>query len=154
METIILYVDDPAFAREHLARRPPEAAPGAARHWLLVGCAPRMTRRISKWVSRSAREQWRDRWLDRVRGELAPLLCRPGDRLTVVPARSPLVEMTRQLRLEHGAAVVIDARRPRLGVELAPVAPDMTPAGQSAWALPGAMIGMGALLVLANELSE
>jgi len=32
--------------------------------------------------------------------------------------------------------------------------PTIAPAGHSGWALPGAMVGMGALLVLANELSE
>jgi hypothetical protein len=35
-----------------------------------------------------------------------------------------------------------------------PVVQGKTPAGQSGWALPGAVMGMGALLVLANELAE
>ena len=36
----------------------------------------------------------------------------------------------------------------------APVTPDQKPAHQSGWAFPGAVMGMGALLVLANELAE
>jgi hypothetical protein len=66
-----------------------------------------------------------------------------------------LLEMTQQLRVTHGAAArVVDARRPKIGVDLEPVALDQTPPGQSGWALPGAVAGMGALLVLANELGE
>ena len=56
MEKIILYVDDAAYAREFLAKMAAEANGRAPRHWVLVACAPRMTRRISKWVSHSARE--------------------------------------------------------------------------------------------------
>ena len=49
---------------------------------------------------------------------------------------------------------MVDARRPKIGVDLEPVAPDVQSPGQSGWALPGAVLGMGALLVLANELSD
>ena len=35
-----------------------------------------------------------------------------------------------------------------------PVSPDQKPIKQSGWALPGATMGLGALLVLANELAE
>jgi hypothetical protein len=34
------------------------------------------------------------------------------------------------------------------------VAPDVKSPGQSGWAVPGAVLGMGALLVLANELTD
>ena len=59
-----------------------------------------------------------------------------------------------RLAPEDTAARVIDARRPKLGVDMEPVSPDQKPAGQSGWALPGATMGLGALLVLANELAE
>ena len=54
METIILYVDDAGYACEQFAELTPDANSVVARHWVLVACAPRMTHRISKWVSHSA----------------------------------------------------------------------------------------------------
>ena len=154
MEKIILYVDDAAFARELLSRLTPEAVGTGARHWVLVACAPRMTQRISKWVSHSARENWRSKWFAKTQEQLLPLLQVEGGQVSPVLAKGPLAELTQRLRMQHGAARVIDARRPKLGVDLEPVAPDVQSPGQSGWALPGAVLSMGALLVLANELSE
>ena len=66
-------------------------------------------------------------------------------------AHGPLVELTRELIETHGAARVLDARRPKFGQDLAPVTAGQ-PAGQDArWAVPGAVAGMGAFLVLASE---
>lgn len=154
MEKIILYADDAAHARAFLARLVPEAGGTGPRHWVLVGCAPRMTHRISKWVSHSARENWRAKWFAKLQEQLLPLLQLEGDCATPVLAKGPLTDLTQRLRTEHGAARVIDARRPKLGVELEPVAADQQPPGQSGWALPGGILGMGALLMLANELSD
>ena len=81
MEKIILYVDDAAYAREFLARLAPDAAGTGARHWVLVACAPRMTHRISKWVSHSARENWRAKWFAKVQEQMLPAAAarrRPG----------------------------------------------------------------------------
>ncbi len=60
MDKIIVYVDDADHAQQLLA---PLAAkePAHQRHWVLVACAPRMTHRVSKWVSHSARESWRNK---------------------------------------------------------------------------------------------
>ncbi|MDM0065666.1 hypothetical protein [Variovorax sp. J31P207] len=154
MEKVILYVDDAAYAREFLARPPAQGGGAEVSEWVLVACAPRMTHRISKWVSHSARENWRAKWFAKVQEQLLPVLTHGGTPVMPVLAKGPLPELTQRLKLEHGAARVVDARRPKLGVDLEPVAPDVPPAGHSGWALPGAMVGMGALLVLANELSE
>jgi hypothetical protein len=156
MEKVIVYVDDADFAREHIPRLLGAAggATDAARHWILVACAPRMTHRISKWVSHSAREHWRAKWLEKTLATITPVLRRPGDMLTPMLATRPLAELTRELRLAHGAAQVVDARRPKVGVDMEPVAPDVPGPGQSGWALPGAVLGMGALLVLASELGD
>jgi len=155
MKKIIVYVDDAAYAQTQIAQMlPVEAAAGdGARHWIVVACPPRMTQRISKWVSHSARENWRGKWLAKVQEQLLPILEAGGNGVTTVLAKGPLTELTQQLRLTHGAANVVDARRPKIGVDLEPVAPDMKPAG-SGWAVPGAVVSMGALLVLANELAE
>jgi len=154
MEKIILYVDDAAYARELLSRLTPEAVGRGARHWVLVACAPRMTHRISKWVSHSARENWRKKWLAKTQEQLLPLLQLEDSQVTSVLAKGPLTELTQRLKMEHGTARLIDARRPKIGVDLEPVAPDVASPGQSGWALPGAVLGMGALLVLANELTD
>ena len=156
MEKIIVYVDDAAFAREHLVQLLDQAGitSSGVRHVILVACAPRMTQRISKWVSHSARENWRARWFGKVLEELTPVLRRQGDTLTVVLAKGLLTDLTQKLRLEHGTAPVVDARRPKIGVDMEAVAPGVAPAGHSGWALPGAAAGMGALLIMTNELSE
>ncbi|MDM0091021.1 MULTISPECIES: hypothetical protein [unclassified Variovorax] len=154
MEKIILFVDDAAYAREFLAKAPAETVSAGAKHWVLVACAPRMTHRISKWVSHSARENWRGKWFAKVQEQVLPLLRGPGDDVTPVLAQGSLTDLTQRLKLEHGAARVIDARRPKLGVEMEPVTPGQKPVGHPGWALPGATLGLGALLVLANELAE
>ena len=155
MEKIILYVDDAAYAREFLAKVAAADAGGSGpRQWVLVACAPRMTHRISKWVSHSARENWRAKWFAKVQDQVLPLLAHEGGQVIAVLAKGPLTDLTKRLKMEHGAAQVVDARRPKIGVDLEPVAPGVAPPGQSGWALPGAVVGMGALLMLANELSE
>ena len=175
METIILYVDDAVYAREHLAKLAPgvpvalddksaSTVPGTLgvdaraafepRHWIVVACAPRMTHRISKWVSHSARENWRGKWFAKVQAQLVPLLEAAGDQVTPMLAGGSLTEMTQHLRQIHGMATVVDARRPKIGVDLEPVAPGQKPPAAPGWALPGAVVGMGALLVIAGELSD
>ena len=129
MDKIILYVDDAAYAREHLQRLAPVADSAASRHWVLVACAPRMTHRISKWVSHSARENWRAKWFARAQEALVPALAHDGAKVTAVLAKGPLTELTQRLQLEHGAAQVIDARRPKIGVDMEPVVQGQTPAG-------------------------
>ena len=70
MDNIIVYIDDAAYALHLLQPMLPTAgtadaartpAPGSlasatsftGTHWILVGCAPRVTRRVSKWVTHS-----------------------------------------------------------------------------------------------------
>ncbi len=132
MDKVIVYLDDPAYARQQM---PPAATPT---HWVLVACAPRMTHRISKWVSHSSRENWRAKWADKLFGQVIPPLQARGDAVTPVLARGPLTELTRLLMAEHGTAQVIDVRRPR--------AQDGPP--PTSW--PGTLMGMGALLLLAE----
>ncbi|RYY92589.1 MAG: hypothetical protein EOO24_28695, partial [Comamonadaceae bacterium] len=96
MHKVIVYVDDPGYAAQQM---PAGAAPT---HWVLVACAPRMTHRISKWVSHSARENWRAKWADKLFGQVVPPLRERGDAVTPVLAKGPLPELTRELMAEHG----------------------------------------------------
>ncbi len=66
MDNIIVYVDDAAHAQQMLQ---PMCAVGDSRspaRWIVVGCPPRVTHRISKWVTHSTRESWREKWADKV----------------------------------------------------------------------------------------
>ncbi|CAN7649173.1 hypothetical protein [Acidovorax sp. Leaf78] len=113
MDRVIVYVDDAAYAEQVLA---PLFARDASRQteWVLVACAPRMTHRISKWVSHSARENWRAKWADKLFSQILPALRAPASSVTTVVAKGPLVELTEQLQAaQPSAAQVVDARRPK-----------------------------------------
>lgn len=152
MDKIIVYVDDADYALHQL--KPMEVNPTGQRqptHWIVVACPPRMTRHISKWVHNAARQNWRNKWSERLVARIRPELLASGDRCTAVLAYGPLVEMTRELLETHGAARVLDARRPKFGQDLAPVTAGQPASEDARWAVPGAVAGMGAFLVLASE---
>jgi len=135
MDKVIVYLDDPAYARQRMP-----GAGGSRTHWVLVACAPRMTHRISKWVSHSARENWRAKWAGKLFDQVVPFLQARGDEVTPVLARGPLPELTRSLMAEHRTERVLDVRRPRQD----------GPGDRGNWA-PGALMGLGALLFLACD---
>lgn len=152
MDKIIVYLDDADFARHQLAPMK-NGGPTArqATHWVLVACPPRMTRHISKWVNYTARENWRGKWAEKLFARITPELLAEGNQVTTVLAHGPLVELTQELLSQHGAARVLDARRPKFGQDMAPVTPDQPTSGEARWTVPGAIAGMGAALVLAAE---
>lgn len=153
MEKIIVYLDDAAYAQQQLA--PMNAHTGGAAapatHWVLVACAPRMTQHISKWVSHTARQNWRAKWAEKLFGVIVPHLQQRGDSFTMVLAKGPLPELTKRLSTEHATSRVLDARRPKFGHDLQPVTADQPTAKEERWSVPGAVLGMGAVLVLAAE---
>ena len=140
MDNIIVYIDDAAYALHMLQPMLPNAGPdddaarapalgslgsgassAAGTHWILVGCAPRVTRRVSKWVTHSARDSWRRKWADKVFSAIVPALqWRPGT-VTTLLADTSLSDQTEALIRQHGNAKVLDARRPKLGQDLQPV---------------------------------
>lgn len=154
MTTIILYVDDAAHACEQLRGIAARAPQGTPHHWVVVACAPRMASRMSKWVSHSARENWRAKWFAKLQAQLLPTLRQGGGQVTTVLATGPLTELTAVLKREHAAAQVVDARRPRIGAELEPVATGLQPPRSAGWRSPGAGLGMGTLWVLAHGFFE
>ena len=150
MNRVIVYVDDAASAQQVLAPLLSRDTAGDTL-WVLVACAPRMTHRISKWVSHRARENWRDKWADKLFAQILPLFPSPSVRVTTVLAKGPLAEITDELHAAGaGPAQVVDARRPRAETPdaPAPAAPRWTP-------LPGTLgsllSGVGALWVLGLE---
>ncbi|KRD46179.1 hypothetical protein ASE52_15935 [Acidovorax sp. Root275] len=151
MDRVIVYVDDAAYAQQVLA---PLFARGAAAgtQWVLVACAPRMTHRISKWVSHSARENWRAKWADKLFAQMLPGLRVPTDRVTTVLAKGPLAELTDQLQAAGtSAAQVVDARRPKMDAAEESTRQDKRWSPPPGTLLGSLLTGFGALWVLALE---
>ncbi len=155
METVIVYIDDAAYARQQLTPMLDAGRPDV--HWVLVACAPRMTHRISKWVSHSARENWRAKWSGKLFDEVSPWLRQRGDRTTEVLAMGPLADLQNQLAAEFGRHHLVDARRPKVDreVQAAPAeaanAPVAAKKKQPPWSLPGAVAGLFGLSLLLAE---
>ena len=107
MEHLAVIVNDAMQARRLLA---PLLVPNAApTHWLLVADAPRLSHRIARWTTPGARAAWRQDWCTRLRLELQPWLdAAPAQAcFSWHQADGPLADLTRQLRLQHGAGLRI-----------------------------------------------
>ncbi len=151
METLIVYLDDVDYAQHMLS---PLLAAGTPTRWILVACAPRMSRRIGKWLSHSARENWRGKWCDRLFAQVTALLQSHGgvhDEREYVVAKGPLLELTQQLRSQWGAARVVDARRPKFGQNMESVTPEQPHSSAARWQVSGAVGTLGTVLALAAE---
>jgi len=156
MHTVIVYVDDATHVRQVLAPLLC-GAPAGATHWVLVACAPRMTHRISKWVSHSARENWRAKWADKLFAQLQPWLGSTCASMSTVLAKGPLPELLARLQAEHGADTpVLDARRPKLQSEPPPApaarpAPIVTRKPARRWSVPGSLTSLGLMFMLVTD---
>jgi hypothetical protein len=117
LDSYIVYLDDAQYAREQLNQllRQPQV-----KRFVLVACAPRMTRRIGKWLSHSARENWRDKWCEKLFSQAVPMF-RREDHVFCEVATGPLPEYTEMILKDLGHATVIDARRPKFGIDMPPV---------------------------------
>lgn len=148
MDNIIVYVDDAGYALQMLQ---PMLSSGSARtptRWIVVGCAPRVTHRVSKWVTHSARQGWRDKWADKVFGQLLPVLQNEGDTVLTQLAQTTLIAQTESLIREHGSARVLDARRPKFGQDLQPVTTTQVQESHGVLAYAAALAGAGLLVDL------
>ena len=114
METIIVYLDDATYAQPLLQSM--SASPRAAStHWVVVACAPRITHRVSKWVSNRSRENWRAKWADKLFAEVLPMLEPGAAKVSSHLARGPLAELVEELRAELGTSPqIVDLRRPKV----------------------------------------
>lgn len=148
METIIVYLDDAEYAQP-LLQSMAQAPRAADTHWVVVACAPRITHRVSKWVSNRTRENWRTKWADKLFAESLPQLQASGGRVTPHLARGPLLEVVDALRQELGTSPqIVDLRRPKLEsmAAPAPVATPLLPVGkgklQAGRAFPAALAAL------------
>lgn len=155
MDKIIVYVDNAAHALAQInplkATALSAGAIGPATQWILVACPPRMTKHISRWLSNSARENWRRKWSDNLFAQMVPALKARGDVVIPQVAKGVLTTLTAQLLVQHPGARVMDARRVLVGCDLQPIAPGQPTRSDSRWSVPGAVAGMGAVLILAAD---
>ena len=151
MTTLIVYIDDAQHAQQLLA--PLTASSGApeATHWILIGCAPRVTHRVSKWVTHSARENWRERWASKAFSQLVPMLQTSGSEVTtqIAPNDRTLTDLSNALLAQHAPARVVDARRPKFGQDMQPVTAGQKPESHTLMGYATALVSAG-LLVAAD----
>ena len=121
MENIIVYVDDAGHALQMLQPMLPAGRSPQPTRWIVVGCAPRVTHHVSKFVTHSARDSWRRKWSEKVFGQVVPALHQDGDDVVTLLAQGNLIAQTDALIRTHGVARVLDARRPKFGQDLQPV---------------------------------
>lgn len=150
MDNMIVYLDEAAHALTILPSMLPASQVRAPIRWIVVGCAPRVTHHVSKWVTHSARQNWRSKWANKVFSQVIPVLQVTGDEVVTQIASGPLCDLTDALMTQYGAGRVLDARRPRPGSELQPVTrlPGAQQQGQSLWACAAMMAGSGMLLAV------
>jgi hypothetical protein len=146
MDNIIVYVDDAAHAVHILQPMLPDGPAPTPTRWLVVGCAPRVTHHVSKWVTHSARTAWRRKWADKVFGQVIPVLRKEGDEVITLLAESTLVTQTESLIRTHGAARVLDARRPKFGQDMQPVTATQEPERHAVVRYMAALAGAGLLV--------
>ena len=146
MDNIIVYVDDAAYALQMLQGMFADGTPRKPTRWIVVGCAPRVTHRVSKWVTHSARESWRGKWTDKVFASLVPLLQQGGDIVVTQIAQTTLPAQTETLMREFGVAKVLDARRPKFGHDLQPVTENQPRGKNSVLGYLSALAGAGLLV--------
>jgi hypothetical protein len=151
MDTLIVYLDDAAYAQHILI---PVLAPEIATRCVMVACAPRMSRRIGKWLSHTTREHWRNKWCDKLFTEMNATLAAHDVHsrwsMEYCIAQGPLPELTQRLRSRYGIARVVDARRPKFGQVMAPVVAGQ-PTDPARWHVPSAVASLGAVMALAAD---
>ncbi len=110
MNVKIVFIDDAAFALQRLKEHCSEDSG----HWVLVACAPKITRRASRWGNRSTLDKWRNKWAKNLFEGLiphSPLL--QSARVSTHISEVSVQQMTAQLHAEHPQAQVLDWRRPK-----------------------------------------
>ncbi|MES2280334.1 MAG: hypothetical protein V4542_02895 [Pseudomonadota bacterium] len=148
MDNIIVYVDDASYALQMLQPMHTDGVSRNPARWIVVGCAPRVTHRASKWVTNSARESWRGKWAEKTFSRLLPLLEQNGDTVVTKLAQTTLCAQTESLMKEYGVARVLDARRPKFGQDMQPVTQSQVQENKGALGYVTALAGAGLLVAI------
>lgn len=149
MESIAIFVDDAGYAQHILQPMLDTAA--APTRWVVVACAPRLTYRVSKWLSHSTREHWRGKWADKVFAALGPSLrAQPGAVVETMIAKGPLSGVCERLRARWPELRVVDARRPKTGHPAEPLDSRQPPDGPGLACQIMVVSGLSLMLALAD----
>ena len=164
MQTMIVCIDDADYAMrllqpmlQTLPLLPllpslpslPHANPIPTR-WVLVGCAPRLSRHARKWVPRSAYLSWQQSWADAVFAQIKTQIHQQPRATDAVDTRlalssQNLCELVETLTQQYGQSRVLDARRPKFGHELPPVTAGQKPEAKRLSGYASALAGAGLL---------
>jgi hypothetical protein len=151
METFIVYIDDKQYALQQvIPMLPVNGQTSQAANWILIGCPPRLNRHTGRWLTHTAQKKWRQEWTQETTADLAHKLESGGNTVSVRIAHGALSELTKQIKGEVGSSRVIDARRPKMAVNLDPVTEEQ-PQEKSNWAVPSGVLAMSAAIVMASE---
>lgn len=149
MEKIAVFVNDVAAARHILE---PMLKGGGPTHWVLVACPPTLTRHIGRWVTHSARQQWRERWSAELFDALQPeLKARLGSEVETLIAKRTLVDVSARLLARLPQLRLLDARQTRVGRIDEPISEAQPAQAVNRWAAPAAATaGLSLVLTLSD----
>ena len=150
METFIVYIDDKQYALQQIIPMLSPQKSDTQVNWILVGCAPKLTRHSGRWLSKPAQKRWRQDWTLEATQDIATLLRQHNNQVFIKTAHGALSEFTKQLSREFSSARVIDARRPKLTGNLDPVTEDQ-PQTKSDLVLPAGLLAIGASIAMAAD---
>ena len=143
METFIVYIDEQQYALQQIIPMLSPKEAGKQVSWVLVGCAPRLTRHSGRWLSKPAQKRWRQDWTQETMQNISTLLRQHNHQVFIKTAYGNLSEFTKKLSREFSLARVVDARRPKLATNLNPVTADQ-PQSSSNFVLPAGILAIGA----------
>jgi hypothetical protein len=148
MDKFIVYIDDAVYAQQQLT---PLVAGSQETQWVVVACAPGLRRHATRFLQHQDIRQWQEEWGATATAEVFSGLGANGQVIATIVPRTSLEDLTTRLHQQYGQLRVVDARRPKFGLDL----PALT-AGQErppGWRLemPSAVAGLGAALILAAE---
>lgn len=149
MQTIAVFVNDAEHALKLLQEPLNNAGPT---RWVLVACPPALTRHAGRWVTQSAKRQWREQWAaDTFAAIEWAIQARAGDVVEKMVPQRPLLAVADRLRARAGGVRLVDARQPRWGAAAEPITLDPPASNRSRWAAPMAVTtGLSAVLALAD----
>ena len=148
MDNIIVYVDDASYGLQILQPMLQTGGTDQPARWIVVACAPRLTRRVSKRLPHGARASWRADWAEQLFSRLRPVLASHGDIVCTEIAGPRLCGQTQDLLREFGRARVLDARRPKFGLDLQPVTSTQAQEPRGALGYVAAVAGAGWLVAI------
>lgn len=139
MHRTAVFVNDPAYARRLLS--PFLQATAEPSSWIFLPCAPRLPRRVGRWLTSEACERFAHDWANRLRSDLeVTLKFGRDDQIEWVTPRETLASTIDGLRSKYGTSTrLLDARCQRLGRPNELLVPESSPPQPSAWGMPAAV---------------